>query len=87
MASGEFAAVDIDDFTLVLTGLLDGLAVQVALGDPTVSAERATDVTMRLVSRELGFDWEPDPAARGSRGPSARVRPAAAAARRQAGGR
>jgi AcrR family transcriptional regulator len=87
VASGEFAEVDIDDFTLVLTALLDGLAVQVALGDPTVSAERATDVTMRLVARELGFDWEPAPVARASRGSSARIRPAAASARRQEGGR
>ncbi len=87
VASGEFAEVDVDDFTLVLTGLLDGLAVQVALGDPTVSPERATEVTMRLVSRELGFDWEPAPAGPGPSRPAGRVRPAAAARRRQAGGR
>ncbi len=89
VASGEFAAVDVDDFTLVLTGLLDGLAVQVALGDPTVSPERATEVTMRLVARELGFDWVPARVAPGSTSrPSAqRVRSAAASARRPAGGR
>ncbi len=89
VASGEFAAVDVDDFTLVLTGLLDGLAVQVALGDPTVSPDRATEVTMRLVARELGFDWAPARATPGSTSrPSAqRVRSAAAAGRRPAGGR
>lgn len=111
VASGEFAAVDVDDFSLVLTALLDGLAVQVALGDPTVSPELATRLTMQLVSRELGFPWDPPPAqvrrahANGrAAGPSAKqgakkaaksatkngskkVRPAAGARRRPAGGR
>lgn len=81
--SGEFDPVDVDDFTLVLTALLDGLAVQVALGDPTVGPDLATRVTMQLVARELGFAWE-DKARRNGR---ARVRPAAAAARRRAGAR
>jgi AcrR family transcriptional regulator len=87
VASGEFAAVDVDEFTLVLTGLLDGLAVQVALGDPTVSSERATNVTMRLVARELGFEWEPPGGGNGSSRSARRVRSAAAAARRPEGGR
>jgi AcrR family transcriptional regulator len=92
VASGEFAAVDVDDFTLVLTALLDGLAVQVALGDPTVSSELATRVSMQLVARELGFAWDP-PTAPASRGhangarANKRVRPAAGAGRRPAGGR
>jgi AcrR family transcriptional regulator len=66
VASGEFAGVDVDEFALVLTALLDGLLVQVTLGDPTVSPARATDVTMRLAARELGFSWDPSaaPAAR-----------------------
>ena len=76
VGSGEFGEVDVDAFTLILTALLDGLAVQVGLGDPVVSPERATEVTMRLVARELGFAWEP-----------AGVRRAAGAARRQAGAR
>jgi len=80
---GEFDHVDVDDFTLVLTALLDGLAVQVALGDPTVSPDLATRVTMQLVARELGFDWEPKSRHNGG----AKVRPAAAAARRRAGAR
>src|SRR3954452_19843208 len=33
-AAGEFAAVDADDFALVLSALLDGMAVQIALEDP-----------------------------------------------------
>ena len=32
--AGEFALVDADDFTITLAGLLDGLAVQIALEDP-----------------------------------------------------
>jgi AcrR family transcriptional regulator len=76
VGSGEFGEVDVDAFTLVLTALLDGLAVQVGLGDPVVNPERATEVTMRLVARELGFAWEP-----------AGVRRAAGAARRRAGAR
>jgi hypothetical protein len=57
--------------------------VQVALGDPTVSPELATRVTMQLVARELGFDWQP----KARRNGRAKVRPAAAAARRRAGAR
>jgi AcrR family transcriptional regulator len=81
--SGEFDPVDVDDFTLVLTALLDGLAVQVVLGDPTVGPDLATRVTMQLVARELGFAWE-EKAGRNGR---ARLRPAAGAARRRAGAR
>jgi AcrR family transcriptional regulator len=81
--SGELDPVDVDDFTLVLTALLDGLAVQVALGDPTVGPDLATRVTMQLVARELGFAWE-EKAGRTAR---SRIRPAAGAARRRAGAR
>jgi AcrR family transcriptional regulator len=56
--SGEFDAVDADDFALLFSALLDGLVVQVALGDPTVSQEVAIDISMRLCARELGFSWE-----------------------------
>jgi AcrR family transcriptional regulator len=83
--SGEFTAVDVDELTLVLTALLDGLAVQVGLGDPVVTAERATEVTMRLVSRELGFAWEPSQGSRGSK--VNQVRRVAGAVRRRAGAR
>ncbi len=92
VSSGEFAAVDVDEFTLLLTALLDGLAVQVALGDPTVSPALATRVTMQLVARELGFTWRP-PATNGRAdgarraGKPKKVRLAAGAARRPAGGR
>jgi AcrR family transcriptional regulator len=94
VANGEFDPVDVDDFTLLLTALLDGLAVQVALGDPTVSSELATRVTMQMVARELGFDWKPTASAgtrasatKKARAGKKRVRPAAAVGRRPAGGR
>jgi AcrR family transcriptional regulator len=57
--AGEFGAVDPADFAVSLSALLDGFAVQIALADPTVDAERAFNLTMRFVARELGFTWVP----------------------------
>src|SRR3984957_19402103 len=52
---GEFSAdVDPDDFALVLSGLLDGLGVQVTLGQPDVTAARMVDRCLTLASSELG---------------------------------
>jgi len=59
--AGEFALVDADDFTITLAGLLDGLAIQIALDDPQVPPQRAYDVTMRFAAGQLGFDWKPAP--------------------------
>ncbi len=54
-ASGEFdAAADPDDFALALSGLMDGLGVQVTLGQPDVTAERMIDRCLALASSELG---------------------------------
>ena len=36
-AAGEFGPVNAEDFAMTLTALLDGLAIQIALGDPSVS--------------------------------------------------
>ena len=36
--AGEFGPVDADDFAITLAALLDGLAVQIALEDPSVAA-------------------------------------------------
>ena len=55
--TGEFAAVDADDFAIALSALLDGFAVQVALEDPEVGAQRAFELTMRFAAGQLGFDW------------------------------
>jgi AcrR family transcriptional regulator len=54
-ADGEFdPAVDPDDFAVVLSGLLDGLGVQVTLGQPDVTPERMVDRCLAVASRELG---------------------------------
>jgi AcrR family transcriptional regulator len=59
--AGEFAQVNADDFTITLAGLLDGLAVQIALEDPQVPPQRAYELTMRFAAGQLGFDWKPAP--------------------------
>ncbi len=54
---GEFdAAADADDFAVVLSGLLDGLGVQVTLGQPDVTAQRMVDRCLAVASRELGCE-------------------------------
>ena len=53
--SGEFNGdADPDDFALALSGLMDGLGVQVTLGQPDVTAERMVDRCLALASSELG---------------------------------
>jgi hypothetical protein len=63
---GEFATVDADEFALLLSVLLDGLAIQVVLNDPEVTPERMEEICLRMAASELGFD-----------APSARARPRA----------
>jgi AcrR family transcriptional regulator len=57
--AGEFAQVNADDFTITLSGLLDGLSVPIALDDPEVPPQRAYELAMRFAARRLGFDWKP----------------------------
>lgn len=74
--SGEFRHVDVDEFATVFAALLDGLAVQIALDDAVVDAWRAFEVSMRLASRLLGFEWSGrrrTPAAAGTDGPAPRT--------------
>jgi len=59
--AGEFASVDADDFTITLAGLLDGLAVQIALEDLAVPPQRAYDLAMRFAAGQLGFDRKAAP--------------------------
>ena len=66
--AGEFAPVDADDFTITLAGLLDGLAVQIALEDPQVPPSRAYELAMRMAAGQLRFDWKPAPDRAGKRG-------------------
>jgi AcrR family transcriptional regulator len=61
LEAGEFAPVDADDFTIMLAGLLDGLAVQIALEDPEVPPQRAYELAMRFAAGQLGFNWKPAP--------------------------
>jgi hypothetical protein len=42
---------------VTLTALLDGLAIQIALADPSVGAGRAFELGMRFASGQLGFEW------------------------------
>jgi len=59
-ASGEFReSTDPDDFALVLSGLLDGLGVQVTLGQPDVTPERMVDRCLAFASSELGCELRP----------------------------
>jgi hypothetical protein len=65
--AGEFASVDADDFTIMLSALLDGLAIQIALDDTVVPPQRTYDLAMQFAAGQLGFDWEPAPAGRRTR--------------------
>jgi AcrR family transcriptional regulator len=63
--AGEFRAVDPANFAILLSGLLDGFAVQIALEDPVVGPERAFDLTMRFIADQLGFEWSGERSKRG----------------------
>ena len=56
-AAGEFGPVNAEDFAVMLTALVDGLAIQIALADPSVGARRAFELGMRFASGQLGFEW------------------------------
>jgi AcrR family transcriptional regulator len=61
--AGEFAAViDAGDFATMLSAMLDGLVVQIALEDPDVHPSRAYDLAMRFAAGQLGFGWQPSQA-------------------------
>jgi AcrR family transcriptional regulator len=55
--AGEFRSdTDPDDFALALSGLLDGLGVQVTLGQPDVTPARMVERCLMLASSELGAE-------------------------------
>jgi AcrR family transcriptional regulator len=69
---GEFGEADPDAVAVVLASLIDGLAVQVTLGDPVVSEERmlrhALEIAGRLLRAELEASGdEAEPAGAGRR--------------------
>jgi AcrR family transcriptional regulator len=68
--SGEFEAVDAGTFALRLAALMDGLALQVVMGDPACSSEDARRIALETSARELAFELEP--ATAGSPGGEAR---------------
>jgi AcrR family transcriptional regulator len=55
--AGEFNELDAFDFAITLSAMLDGLAIQIALQDPTVDESRAFQLCMRFVAAQLGFRW------------------------------
>lgn len=57
--AGEFTPADADEFTITLSALLDGMAVQIALEDPDVPPARAHELAMRYAAGQLGFKWKP----------------------------
>jgi AcrR family transcriptional regulator len=71
--ASEFGPVDPADFAVTLSALLDGLAIQIALGDPAVDAGRAFELSMRFVAGELGFSWAPSRQVRGQGGVGPRL--------------
>jgi AcrR family transcriptional regulator len=56
--SGEFGEADPDDVALVLASLIDGLAVQVTLGDPDVPKERMLALVLDMAERQLRKELE-----------------------------
>jgi AcrR family transcriptional regulator len=63
--AGEFREIDPDSFAALLCSLLDGLAIQIALGDPVVDPARAFELCMLFIADQLGFTWN---ASQGRRG-------------------
>jgi len=55
--AGEFRLVDARDFAILLSALLDGLAIQFALADPAVDPAKAFELCMRFIAGSLGFEW------------------------------
>jgi len=58
-SEGAFdARADPDEFALALSGLMDGLGVQVTLGQPDVTPERMVERCVALASSELGCELD-----------------------------
>jgi AcrR family transcriptional regulator len=56
--AGEFRDVEPDSFAILLSTLLDGMAIQIALNDPVVDPHRAFEQCMLFTSDQLGFEWK-----------------------------
>ena len=62
--AGEFGPVDAGEAATTLASLLDGLAVQVTLGDPTVGAARMRELSLRAAEALLSCNLASPAAAR-----------------------
>jgi AcrR family transcriptional regulator len=71
--SGEFEPVDVDSFALRLACLIDGLAIQAILRDPAAGPDSVRRAAAEMAGRELGFDHEHIPRAKGDGRRGARV--------------
>ena len=54
--SGEFGPVDADEFAVLMSSLLDGLSVQIALCDEEVTPGRVRELVLKLAERELSCE-------------------------------
>jgi AcrR family transcriptional regulator len=70
VASGEFQAVNVNDFTIRLAALVDGLALQVALEDSEVDAARMLRLCLGYAASALGFALPRRRAVRSLRAPA-----------------
>ncbi len=53
IAAGEFRPLSTHDFAIQLAAMLDGLAIEVMLGDPTVDADRMGDLAHQFLDLML----------------------------------
>jgi AcrR family transcriptional regulator len=56
IAGREFSEVDAKDFALQLAAMLDGLAIEAMLGDPTVDADRMSQLARSFTTAVLKSD-------------------------------
>jgi len=56
--AGEFQKVDPDRFAIMLSALIDGLAIQVLLQDPAVSASTMRDLCLDTAASQLGTNMK-----------------------------
>ena len=56
---GEFTEIDGDDAAAIVASLLDGLAVQVTVGDPGFPAERMRDLAVKAAELIVGCELPP----------------------------
>lgn len=55
VAEGVFRPVDVEDTTVRLASLMDGLAIQLALGDPDMTSDRMSALWFAAAAQELGM--------------------------------